>query len=197
MAFPDYTVSGDTLDGTLDEGLLHEQIEAEPLITTPFQGVTRAGDHFSLAFSATPPPPERLECDAKVAAHKSLEAVRDRLVSEIKRHRDEKRLGFDLFAEYPAASGNMFSCAAASQDNWSKLATLDAQWAVTYPYTVTTHDERGSYNLIDTADRQAATEAIAVVVEGERALAAGYIADVLAALDEATAQAIANTYLMM
>ena len=35
------------------------------------------------------------------------------------------------------------------------------------------------------------------VVEGERALAAGYVADVLAALDEATAQAIANTYLAL
>ncbi|NQY92423.1 MAG: hypothetical protein HRT46_12325 [Deltaproteobacteria bacterium] len=196
MAFPDYTAA-DTSDGTLSTVLLGKQIEAEPLITTELLAVTQKGSNFVLVFISTPPAIEQIECDTKVAAHKNLEAVRDRLVSEIKTHRDEKRLVEDIFFEYPAASGNLFGCSAASQDNWGKLATLDAQGAVTYPYTVTTHDERGSYNLIDTADRQTATATIAVVVEGERALAAGYIADVLAALDEATAQAIANTYLAL
>lgn len=196
MAFPDYTTA-DTSDGTLNEGLLHKQIEAEPLITTTFLGVTRTGVSFSLGFDTTPPVAEQTECDTLVAAHKSLEAVRDRLVSEIKAHRDGQRLAFDLHAEYPAASGNMFSCAASSQDNWSKLATLEAQGAVAYPYTVTTYDERGSYDLTSTADREAATLAIATVVQTERALAAGYSASVLSALSEASAEAEAAPYLAL
>jgi hypothetical protein len=77
------------------------------------------------------------------------------------------------------------------------LATLDSQGAVAYPYTVTTYDERGSYALTDTADRQAATLAVAVVVETERAAAEAYIISVLAATDVAAAQAAASPYLAL
>jgi len=132
-----------------------------------------------------------------VAAYNTLDASKDRLVAKIKTHRDEKRLVFDLYAEYPAASGNMFGCAEASQNNWAKLATLDGQGAVTYPYTVTTYDERSSYDLIDIADREALILAIATVVQTERAQAAGYINNVLAALDVAAATAAAAPYLAM
>ena len=196
MAFPTYTTA-DTLDGTVDEGLLHTQIIADPLITTPFLGVTRTGDSFSLEFSSVPPAAEQTECDAVVAAHTSLPAVKGRLLDDIKAHRDSQRLAYDLHAEYPAASGNLFSCSPASQNNWAKLATLDVQAAVVYPFAVTTYNELATYNLIDTADRQAATLAISAVVLGERTLATTYIAAVLAATSAAAAQAAAAPYLAL
>ena len=194
MAFPDYTTA-DTSDGTLSMPLLGQQIEADPAITTPFSGITQRGSSFTLLFVSVPTAPEQAQCDALVAAHTSLPAVQDSLVGQIKSHRDGPRLSVDLHAEYPAGSGNLFGCSAASQDNWSKLATLDGQGAVTYPYTVTTYDERGNYALTDTADRQAATLAVATVVEGERGLAEGYILAVIAAPDATAAQLAAAPYL--
>jgi hypothetical protein len=196
MAFPDYTTA-DTADGTLSTMLLGQQIEADPAIVTTFDGVTQRNDSFTLLFATTPTAPEQAQCDALVAAHTSLPAVQDSLVAQIKTHRDGPRLSNDLHAEYPAGSGNLFGCSAASQDNWSKLATLAFMGAVVYPYTVTTYDERGSYALIDTADRQAATLAVATVVEGERALAEGYILAVLAAPDATAAQLAAAPYLAL
>jgi len=194
MAFPDYTVA-DTSDGTLSTPLLGQQIEADPAIVTTFDGVTQQSDSFTLLFATVPTAPEQTQCDALVAAHTSLPAVQDSLVAQIKSHRDDYRLASVIHAEYPAASGNMFGCSAASQDNWSKLATLDGQGGVTYPYTVTTYDERGSYALIDTVDRQAATLAIATAVEIERASASSYISAVLAATDVDAAKAAAAPYL--
>jgi hypothetical protein len=194
MAFPTYTIA-DTADGTLSTMLLAGQIEADPAIVTTLDGVTQRGTSFTLLFATTPAAPEQAQCDALVAAHTSLPAVQDSLVAQIKSHRDGPRLSTDLYAEYPAGSGNLFGCSAASQDNWSKLATLDSQGAVAYPYTVTTYDERGSYALADTADRQTATLAVATVVEIERGLAEGYIISVLAATSVATAYAAAAPYL--
>jgi hypothetical protein len=196
MAFPDYTTA-DTSDGTLSIKLLGQQIEADSVITTAFGGITQRGSSFILLFVTTPTAPEQAQCDALVAAHTSLPAVQDSLIAQIKSHRDGFRLSSNLHAEYPVASGNFFSCSATSQDNWSKLATLDAQGAVAYPYTVTTYDERGSYTLADTADRQTATLAVATVVEIERGLAEGYIVSVLAATSVSTAHAAAAPYLSM
>jgi|APSaa5957512535_1039671.scaffolds.fasta_scaffold33438_2 hypothetical protein len=194
MAFPDYTVA-DTSDGTLSTPLLGQQIEADPAIVTTFDGVTQRGTSFTLLFATVPTAPEQAHCDALVAAHTSLPAVQDSLVAQIKSHRDGPRLSVTLHAEYPAGAGTLFGCSAASQDNWSKLATLDGQGGVTYPYTVTTYDERGSYALIDTADRQAATLAIATAVETERASASSYISAVLASTGVDAAKAASAPYL--
>jgi len=196
MAFPTYTTA-DTADGTLSTPLLGQQIETDPAIVTTLDGVTQRGTSFTLLFATNLSAPEQAQCDALVAAHTSLPAVQDNLVAQIKSHRDGPRLSSDLHAEYPAASGNLFGCSAASQDNWSKLATLDAQGAVAYPYTVTTYDERGVYTLTDAADREAATLAVATVVEIERGLAKVYILSVLAATSVATAQAAAAPYLSL
>ena len=46
------------------------------------------------------------------------------LVGQLETRRDE-RLADVVRAEYPAASGLLFSCSVAAQDSWSKLATLD------------------------------------------------------------------------
>lgn len=124
-----------------------------------------------------------------------LERTQDFLVKCIKDHRDGVRLEADVLAEYPSSSGKMFSCSIVSQDNWSKLATLDAQGAVVYPFRVTTHDERGSYDLIDTADREAATLAVSIAVLTERASAEVYIAAVLAAVTAPDARVAAEPYL--
>tara|TARA_B110000211_G_C13920788_1_gene482649 strand:+ start:179 stop:769 length:591 start_codon:yes stop_codon:yes gene_type:complete len=196
MAFPAYTTA-DTADGTLDTSLLHQQISADPAIVTPFEGVTEQDVSFTLLFLSAPSLAEQAQCDALVAMHTNLPAVQDSLVGQIKHHRDGPRLSSDLHAEYPSDSGNLFGCGAASQDNWSKLATLDAQGAVTYPYTVTTFDERRDYSLTDSADRQAATLAVATVVETERGLAETYITNVLAATDAAGAKAAARPYLSL
>ena len=123
-----------------------------------------------------------------------LERTQDFLIKCIKDHRD-LRLATAVLAEYPAASGKMFSCSIVSQDNWSKLATLDSQGAVVYPFRVTTYDERDSYDLIDTADREAATLAVSVEVLTERTSADGYVSAVLAATTAADARSAASPYL--
>lgn len=193
MAFPNYMLT-DTLDGTLDIVLLHKQIETEPLITTEFLAVNQKGSNFVLVFASSPSAAEQIECDAKVAAHKNLVAVKNRLVLEIKTHRDKKRLVEDIYFEYPTASGNLFSCSPVSQNNWAKLSVLDNEGLFVYPYTVTTYDERNSYNLINTADRHAADLALATAVITERVLAATYIANVLGAIDSESAVAVAMAY---
>jgi len=127
----------------------------------------------------------------------NLAQTQQNILSDIKDHRDHDRLTNELRAEYPAASGDLFSCSPVSQDNWSKLATLDVQGAVVYPFAVTTYDELATYDLIDTADREAATLAISTVVLTERALAETYITAVLAAVTAAAAQTAADPYLAL
>ena len=124
-----------------------------------------------------------------------LERTQDFLVKCIKDHRDGVRLAVEVLAEYPATSGKMFSCSIASQDNWSKLATLDNQGAVVYPFRVTTHDERDSYELLDAADREAATLTVSIAVLTERAVAEGYISAVLASTTADAARLAADPYL--
>lgn len=126
-----------------------------------------------------------------------LASAQAQIIAQIKAHRDGQRLAHDLTAEYPAGSGLLFGCSAASQDNWAKLATLDDQGAIAYPFDVTTADERSAYSLIDTADRQAATLAVSAVVLTERATAAGCVSAVLAAGTIAEAQAAAAPYLAL
>lgn len=126
-----------------------------------------------------------------------LDAAKQVILTAIKAHRDEQRLGVDLHAEYPVGSGNWFSCSAASQNNWSKLALLDDRGIVQWPYTVTTYDEELSYDVVDSADLTGIITAVAVVVQMERATAAVYMTSVLAAADLAGAQAAAAPYLAL
>ena len=109
MSFPDYNTS-DTLDGTFDPVLMHEQIESDPAITTPFDGINTTGTDFTLAFDSTPTVQEQAQCDAIVAAHSSLVGVQNSLVVQIKMKRDDDRLKYEIVAEYPPGSGNFFSC---------------------------------------------------------------------------------------
>jgi len=125
----------------------------------------------------------------------TLTEFQDSLVVQIKAKRDNDRLENVIVAEYPPASGNMFSCSTSSQDNWSKLSTLDSRGLIPYPFEVTTNDERGTYNIVDSSDLSGIIGTVSVAVLTERALAKTYIDAVLAALDEASAQAAADPYL--
>ncbi len=193
MAQLTYTTA-DTSDGMVAIRDLHDQIEADPLITTALTGVTQRADDFALAFDTDPSQIERDQCDAVVAAHAGLPGYQDMLVGQIKRHRDGVRME-RVRAEYPAASGNLFSCSTASQDNWSKLATLDGRGLVTYPWVATTADERGSYSIVDSADLTGMIGAVSAAVLTERASAQGAIDSVLAATSQAGADAAAAVYL--
>jgi len=194
MSFPNYTTA-DTSDGTLDPVSLGQQIVADPLITTDFEGVNTSGDNFALLFVATPSVAEQSQCDAVVAAHSGLPAYQDNLVDQIKNKRDNDRLENDVLAEYPPSSGNYFSCSTKSQDNWSKLSSLDSRGLVTYPFEVTTNDERGTYAIVDSADLSAIMGTVSAAVFTERALAQAYISAVLAANDETSAKNAAQPYL--
>ena len=187
----DYT-RADTSDGMVDIRDLHDEIEADSLITTELVGVTETGAAFALIFD-TDPSAERGQCDAVVAAHAGLPGYQDTLVGRVKRHRDAVRMG-QILAEYPAASGNLFSCSTASQDNWSKLATLDGRGLVTYPWVATTADERGSYSIVDSADLTGMIGAVSAAVLTERASAQVAIDAVLAATSQADADAAAAAY---
>jgi len=189
-----YTLS-DTLDGTLDSVLLNSQVAADPLITVTVVGVTQEGAAFSVLFVSQPDTSEQHQCSVVVAAHSGLDGFQDALVAEIKVHRDQSRLQNDVTAEYPPASGNLFSCSVSSQDNWSKLSTLDDRQLVAYPFAVTTNNERGSYSVLDSTDLTSIIGTVSAAVLAERTLAQSYITAVLAAPDEAASQAAAQPYL--
>jgi adenosylcobinamide amidohydrolase len=89
----------------------------------------------------------------------------------------------------------MFGCSTADQDNWNKLATLDTRGLVAYPFTTHTADHTGSYDLVSSADLTGALGTISLAVLTERNLAETYLAAVVAAPDEASAEAAAAPYL--
>lgn len=196
MGTINYTTS-DTSDGTLDISLLGKELAIEEELATAIIGISRVDSSFSIEFAGDPTISEQSLCDAVVASHSSLPATKDYLVSAIKNHRDGNRLSKSLHAEYPAGSGVLFACSAASQDNWSKLANLDAMGAVVYPYKVTSFDEKRSYDIIDSADRVNLTLAVASVVQQERDLASTYIDLVLSAATAEEAESNAQGYLNM
>ena len=119
MGTINYTTS-DTSDGTLDISLLYEELAIEDGLITAITGISRVDSSFNIEFEADPSASEQNLCDTIVASHSALPAIKDYLVSAIKNHRDSNRLSKNLHAEYPAGSGVLFACSAASQDNWSK-----------------------------------------------------------------------------
>ena len=90
------------------------------------------------------------------------------LLAEIEAHRDY-RMATAVTAEYPAASGLLFSCSVPAQDSWSKLATLDARGLLAYPFTVHTADQTQTYDLVDSADLTAAIGTISIRSRRKRA----------------------------
>jgi len=127
----------------------------------------------------------------------TLVTVQDRLIIQIRAQRDGARLEQQVFAEYPAGSGNMFRCGQQSQSDWSSLVTLDQRGLVSYPFRVYTFDDRQHYDLADSADLTAAVGAVSTAVLTERALAQSYMDAVLAATDEDEAEDAAAPYLAM
>jgi hypothetical protein len=194
MSFPNYTTA-DTSDGTLDIALLSKQIESDPGLSDDslFSGINRSDDDFTLLFDSTPSPGDQSQCDAIVAAHSGLPTFKDGLVSELKEHRS-RRLESYIKAEYPAGSGNLFSCSQKSQGEWTKLVSMQMQGLVVYPFRVYTFDERGSYDLADADDLTGAIASVSAAVLAERSLAQGYIDSALAAADESAATEAAAPY---
>ncbi len=125
----------------------------------------------------------------------TLTDVQDALVVQIRTKRDNDRLENQVRAEYPAASGKLWRCGTQSQSDWSSLVSLDERGLVAYPFRAWTFDEREHYDVADGADLTAVVTAISTAVLTERALAQGYIDAVLAAADEAAANAAAAPYL--
>jgi len=125
----------------------------------------------------------------------SLETKQNGIISQIKEQRSYRFDNGYVLAEYPASSGNYFSCSVESQDNWSKLSSLDSRGLVSYPFEVTTNDERETYDIVDSSDLSAIMLAISTAVFTERAFAKTYIDAVLAAPDEASAILAAQPYL--
>ena len=122
-----------------------------------------------------------------------IEEWRQDIIEDIREHQAQ-RLAEVIRAEHPAASGNMFSCSIASQDNWSKLSTLDTRGLVVYPFTVYTA-AHVAYSLTAAADLPAAVAALASAVLPERASAESYIQAVLVAADETAAIIAAAPYM--
>ena len=118
----------------------------------------------------------------------------DPLVAKIEEHRDQ-RLVDNARAEYPAASGLLFSCSVPAQDSWSKLATLDARGLLAFPFTVHTADQTGSYDLTSSADLTGAIGAVSLAVLAERAAAQAAIDSVISAANGDAARAAAAPYL--
>ncbi len=123
-----------------------------------------------------------------------LADIQQDIIADIKTHRDA-RFASTVMAEYPAASGNLFGCSMESQTNWGNLATLDSLGLVSYPFSVTTHDEMTTVVLAGSADMTAAVAAVSAAVLAERDTASTAIAAVLAATTAADAHAAAAGYL--
>ncbi len=123
-----------------------------------------------------------------------LPRYKDMIVGQIVEERAQ-RLEYDVLAEYPAASGKLWSCSDSSQGDWSKLVSMNSVSLVIYPFRAYTFDERGHYDIVDGADLAAIVASVSTAVLTERALAQTYIAAALAAPDEAAVDAAAAPYL--
>lgn len=165
-------------------------------IATPIDheagGVSTEGDIIDTWFVSALSPAEEATFLALPASHYPL--WREPILDSITKQR-ERRLATVILAEYPPASGLMFGCSTADQDNWNKLATLDTRGLVAYPFTTHTADHTGSYDLVSSADLTGALGTISLAVLTERNLAETYLAAVVAAPDEASAEAAAAPYL--
>lgn len=124
----------------------------------------------------------------------SLEAYKNLVIGQIKEQRED-RLTYEIRAEYPPGSGNLFSCSTTSQINWGNLTAIDDRGLVTYPFTVTTADEMGSYDLTSSADLTGAVATVSAAVIAERSLAQTYIDAVNDAPDQASVDSAAAPYL--
>ena len=147
-----------------------------------------------MLFDGNPSAAEQAQCDALVAAHSGLEPYKDSAIASVLKHRN-RRLESTIRAEYPASSGNLFSCSEKSQADWSKLVSMQALGLVQYPFTVYTFDERSSYDLADANDLNGAVTAVSTAVLTERATAHGYIDAALQAGDEAAGDAAVAPYM--
>lgn len=123
----------------------------------------------------------------------TIAELRQVLVKRVKAHREQKLENRVTF-EYPAASGNLFSCSQKSKSNWSALAALDSRSLVSWPYSVTTQDEVTSYSVTNAADLDGVLAAMLTAIETERATAKVKI-DAILAGDETAARAAADAYL--
>jgi len=124
----------------------------------------------------------------------TLTTVQDALIVQIRTKRDDDRLERVVLAEYPAASGKMWSCDPQSQSDWSSLVSMDTLGLVAYPFRAWTFDERDHYDIVDSADLTAIVAAVSIAVLTERTLAQSYVDAVLAATNEANAGAAAQPY---
>ncbi len=198
MPATSYTLSLATdFGGEFDSDGWVSEISASA-IATPIDheagGVTVRGDLIETWFADVLTAADDLIFNALPASHYPL--WREPILASITSHRDA-RFSSDIRAEYPAASGLLYACGIEDQDNWNKLATLDARGLMTYPFTVHTADQTGTYDLVDSADLTGALGAISLEVLAERALAQSYIDAVMAAPDESAALAAAAPYLAM
>lgn len=124
-----------------------------------------------------------------------LDTHKTGLITLLMEKRDKRFNENYVLAEYPAASGNLFSCATESQNKWNKLATLYSLGTITSPFTVYTYNNRGSYSLADLDDLKGLILTITTAVLQENTLAGSYIAAVLSAVDESAATQAAQPYL--
>lgn len=125
----------------------------------------------------------------------TLVTVQDSLVLQIRTKRDGDRLENQIRAEYPPGSGKLWRCSQQSQSDWSSLVSLDSRGLVAYPFRAWTYDERAHHDIVNAADLSAIVGTVAAAVLAERANAQTFADAVLAATDEASAQAAADPYL--
>lgn len=195
-----YDVVADTAAAAVYPTLLLRELIAGPgtAVLSRYTDPGTQKEMIDIVYDVVPPGGEPAVA-AVVAAHdaaSTLDDFKDNLVLQLKAHR-KIRLDDRILAEYPAASGKFFSCSAASQSNWSKLHTLDSLGLVTYPFTVTTFDERDSHGIANSLELANMIGTVSAVVIAERTLAQTYVTAVLTAASTAAAQTAADPYLAL
>jgi len=146
MPFPNFSISADTLNGSVDGEVLHEEIVAAGPYGGTFEGVSYIGDDLTINFDS-PTPADGATVTGVVSAHAGVDALaaaKEAKFDEIDRRTDELiNLGFTF-------GGDTFSL---KQDT---LPTLNGLWnaraAITYPVKYNTSDNSSFVLLNNSTD---------------------------------------------
>jgi len=115
-------------------------------------------------------------------------------IKKIIEHREYK-LEHNIFLEYPAGSGLLFSCSESTQINLAKLASMDTKNLVSYPFPIYTADKLASRSLLDSAELDAFLALFYNTIITERAAAQVHINNTAVASNEEDADSPAAIYL--
>ena len=149
MAFPTYSVAGDTVNGTVLESQLDAEVRAAGPYDSDFNGVFLTGDVITMLFAGAISGGQETTVDGVVAAH-AAPTVLDKAKTNKATLIDQRTVQLiDTGFESPGASGDFYEV---TGDSGKYLLMLDLfKASIAFPVVINTIDNLGKISLADIA----------------------------------------------